>query len=274
MHRRTQLGVNDSWGKLRQTARDHLVMEIGDGNKASMWFDLAQIKTVNLDNGKSDVLKWKNRKGKLGKFTVSHGYNDLREDETDANWYKLVWFSQNIPQHAFVLWLAVQNKLTTQDVIKRWGSYDMMLKMGIREINLSWEGIVNKMADWGRRNLGWGHRNLGWVGSGVGRRLFAGEVQEYEEDELSTARTHRNDLKDTSDSCSSRLVKSRLALSSFSHKSSGSSERKREKMRKMVNTIREIVPSGKQMNSVAVIDEAVKYLKSLKVELQEVGVGI
>lgn len=97
--------------------------------------------------------------------------------------------------------------------------------------------------------------------------------EEYEEDELSTARTHRNDLKDTADSCSSRLVKSRLALSSFSHKSSGSSERKREKMRKMVNTLREIVPGGKQMNSVAVIDEAVKYLKSLKVELQKVGVA-
>ena len=56
-------------------------------------------------------------------------------------------------------------------------------------------------------------------------------------------------------------------------KSSGSSERKREKMRKMVNTLREIVPGGKQMNSVAVIDEAVKYLKSLKVELQKVDVG-
>ncbi|GJY15706.1 transcription factor bHLH144 [Tanacetum coccineum] len=97
--------------------------------------------------------------------------------------------------------------------------------------------------------------------------------EEYEEEELSTARTQKNDLNDTADSCSSKLVKSRLALSSFSHKSSGSSARKREKMRKMVHSLRGIVPGGNQMNSVAVIDEAIKYLKSLKVELQKVGVG-
>ncbi|PWA69418.1 Myc-type, basic helix-loop-helix (bHLH) domain-containing protein [Artemisia annua] len=149
------------------------------------------------------------------------------------------------------------------------------IKYGMVGIYCVWMYLIFWIySSWSRRNLGWGRRNLGWVGSGVGRRLFSGEVQEYEEDELSTARTHRNDLKDTADSCSSRLVKSRMALSSFSHKSSGSSERKREKMRKMVNTIREIVSSGKQMNSVPVIDEVVKYLKSLKIELQEVGVGI
>lgn len=101
------------------------------------------------------------------------------------------------------------------------------------------------------------------------------DEDDYEgEEELSTARTYRNDTSDTADSCSSRSRKSsRLGLSSFSHKSSGSSERKREKMRKMVNSLRGIVPGGNRMNTVAVIDEAVKYLKSLKVELQKVSVA-
>lgn len=49
------------------------------------------------------------------------------------------------------------------------------------------------------------------------------------------------------------------------------SERKRLKMRKMVMALRGIIPGANQMNSVGVLDEAVRYLKSLKVEVQKLG---
>jgi hypothetical protein len=32
----------------------------------------------------------------------------------------LVWFTQCIPKHAFVMWMAVQEKLLTQDKIMKW----------------------------------------------------------------------------------------------------------------------------------------------------------
>ncbi|KAM1094054.1 hypothetical protein ACFX2B_008981 [Malus domestica] len=54
--------------------------------------------------------------------------------------------------------------------------------------------------------------------------------------------------------------------------SSSNNERKRQKMKKMVRVLRGIVPGGNEMNTVAVLDEAVQYLKSLKVELQKIGV--
>ncbi|KVI00864.1 transcription factor bHLH144-like [Cynara cardunculus var. scolymus] len=96
------------------------------------------------------------------------------------------------------------------------------------------------------------------------------EYEEEEEEEVSTGRTQGNDASDTADSCSSRpLRKSGLGVLSSSC-SQKSSERKREKMRKMVNSLRGIVPGGNRMNTVGVLDEAVKYLKSLKVELQKV----
>ncbi|KAH7839346.1 hypothetical protein Vadar_002973 [Vaccinium darrowii] len=63
-----------------------------------------------------------------------------------------------------------------------------------------------------------------------------------------------------------------------SQKSSGgsscNSERKRQKMRKTVKVLRGIVPGGSnRMNTAAVLDEAVRYLKSLKVEAQKLGVA-
>lgn len=99
------------------------------------------------------------------------------------------------------------------------------------------------------------------------------EEEEYEEEEdVSTARTERNDTSDTSDSCSSRSRNSWLGSTSCDEPKS--SMGKREKMRKMVKSLRGIVPGGnRHMNTADVLDEAVKYLKSLKVEAHKMGVG-
>ncbi|KAM1138622.1 hypothetical protein COP1_036530 [Malus domestica] len=69
-----------------------------------------------------------------------------------------------------------------------------------------------------------------------------------------------------------RLRSSLEKSSGVGSSSSCNSERKRQKMKKMVRALRGIVPGGNEMNTVAVLDEAVQYLKSLKVELQKIGV--
>ncbi|CAK9181725.1 unnamed protein product [Ilex paraguariensis] len=107
--------------------------------------------------------------------------------------------------------------------------------------------------------------------------LLSLEEEESDEEEVSTARTHGNSGSDSPDSCSnygSNPGKSRLpSLKKSSASGPSCSESKRRKMRKMVKALRGIVPGANQMNTVAVLDEAVKYLKSLKVEVQKVGVG-
>lgn len=35
-------------------------------------------------------------------------------------WYKLVWFTNAIPKHSFILWLAVKGKSLTQDRMQAW----------------------------------------------------------------------------------------------------------------------------------------------------------
>lgn len=47
----------------------------------------------------------------------------------------------------------------------------------------------------------------------------------------------------------------------------------RKKMKKMMGVLRRIVPGGEEMNTACVLDEAVQYLKSLKLEAQKLGVG-
>ncbi|KAJ4703815.1 transcription factor bHLH [Melia azedarach] len=104
------------------------------------------------------------------------------------------------------------------------------------------------------------------------------DEEEYDEEEISTARTCGNYGSNSPDSSSTYGSEFQKNKSSSMLKSSGSSskcnhERKRQKMRKMVKVLRGMVPGGDQMNTAAVLDEAVRYLKSLKVEVQKFGVG-
>lgn len=104
------------------------------------------------------------------------------------------------------------------------------------------------------------------------------EQDDYDEEEISTARTYGNYESD-SDSRSAYRSKPRknIACSSTlkTYGSGGSCdpEIKRLKMKKMMKVLRGIVPGADQMGTVAVLDEAVKYLKSLKVEVNKLGVG-
>lgn len=97
---------------------------------------------------------------------------------------------------------------------------------------------------------------------------YGEEVEE--EEEVSTARTYMNYGCNSPDSCSNYEAppskKMRMRMSGCD-----GSERKRMKMRKMVMALRGIIPGANQMNSVAVLDEAVRYLKSLKFEVQKLG---
>lgn len=37
-----------------------------------------------------------------------------------VEWHHLVWFSSSIPKHSFILWLAINRKLMTQDRMQIW----------------------------------------------------------------------------------------------------------------------------------------------------------
>ncbi|KAF8097693.1 hypothetical protein N665_0284s0055 [Sinapis alba] len=99
------------------------------------------------------------------------------------------------------------------------------------------------------------------------------------EEVVSTARNASRDYGNTSaeSCCSSYGYNSSRRKQSLSGSAASSSNNDgkggRKKMKKMMGMLRKIVPGGEEMNTASVLDEAVQYLKSLKLEAQKLGVG-
>ncbi|KAJ0909470.1 putative RNA-directed DNA polymerase [Helianthus annuus] len=92
----------------------------------SDWIDrfpvLANLSQISLVATKRDNLVWKNRSGMQVDFSTSAVWDDIRNGQDLVPWNNAIWFPQAIPRHAFIMWLIVNKKLKTQDVMSRWNS--------------------------------------------------------------------------------------------------------------------------------------------------------
>lgn len=77
-------------------------------------------KRIFVSESRKDRVVWKSRTGKVSVFKSSTVWNDFRESCPHVHWKHLVWFSNSIPKHSFILWLAVRGKLLTQDRMHYW----------------------------------------------------------------------------------------------------------------------------------------------------------
>ncbi|GJV14250.1 RNA-directed DNA polymerase, eukaryota, reverse transcriptase zinc-binding domain protein [Tanacetum coccineum] len=73
-----------------------------------------------LDNDVNDKTFWMDKKGKEKLFSTKEVWKAIRIDCPKVIWYKHVWFSQCIPRHAFILWVAIKGRLKTLDRISKW----------------------------------------------------------------------------------------------------------------------------------------------------------
>ncbi|GJX33496.1 retrotransposon protein, putative, ty1-copia subclass [Tanacetum coccineum] len=53
-------------------------------------------------------------------FFVKLAWESLRPRGDEVSWYKTVWFTHCIPQHAFHLWIVMRRCLKTQDMLRPW----------------------------------------------------------------------------------------------------------------------------------------------------------
>ncbi|GJW25484.1 reverse transcriptase zinc-binding domain-containing protein [Tanacetum coccineum] len=101
-----------SWTRNKGGRREIL---IGDGKSSSIWHDKW------CDNGViSDLIPIEEIKRIDPELKMKVFWKDIRDEGEIVKWWKLLWYPQCIPRHAFVLWLAIQGRLATQDRIIKW----------------------------------------------------------------------------------------------------------------------------------------------------------
>ncbi|GJW84505.1 reverse transcriptase domain, reverse transcriptase zinc-binding domain protein [Tanacetum coccineum] len=81
---------------------------------------LGQIHTPTLDVNKLDMHFWRDSNGAMSKLSVKAAWEAFRPRGIEVPWFRVVWFSHNIPRHAFHLWLVMRKSLKTQDKLRQW----------------------------------------------------------------------------------------------------------------------------------------------------------
>ncbi|OWM68682.1 hypothetical protein CDL15_Pgr023647 [Punica granatum] len=74
-------------------------------------------------------------------FPINSAWNSMRRKGTEVHWHKILWFRPRIPNHCFMSWLALHNRLSALDRVKRWkhsiGSLCVLYHMGEESRNHS-----------------------------------------------------------------------------------------------------------------------------------------
>ncbi|GJV71895.1 RNA-directed DNA polymerase, eukaryota, reverse transcriptase zinc-binding domain protein [Tanacetum coccineum] len=84
--------------------------------------DLININGWKWPNGWNELFSEVfNKENDEVQFSVKEAWKVLRDDVPKVMWYKHVWFSQCIPRHSFILWMALKGRLKTQDRISSCG---------------------------------------------------------------------------------------------------------------------------------------------------------
>ena len=108
------------------------VVEVIDGTRwnwsVTVSADLIALKSSYasylLNTNREDVISW--TQSASGVFTVSSAWNSIRPRKPQVHWHAAVWFSQSIKRHSFITWLVIQDRLSTQDKLLRWGLINSM----------------------------------------------------------------------------------------------------------------------------------------------------
>ncbi|GJT80580.1 RNA-directed DNA polymerase, eukaryota, reverse transcriptase zinc-binding domain protein [Tanacetum coccineum] len=82
--------------------------------------NLNQYPVPTINNEIKDKLMWCSSNGIIKSFSSSQVWKDIRILNEKMPWWKVIWFPQYIPRHAFVLWMASKGKLVTQDKLSKW----------------------------------------------------------------------------------------------------------------------------------------------------------
>ena len=59
-----------------------------------------------------------------GIFTVAATWEYIRAHKERVEWCPLIWFNKHIPRYSFVVWMAIKERLHTEDRLLQFGIVD------------------------------------------------------------------------------------------------------------------------------------------------------
>ncbi|XP_071695526.1 uncharacterized protein [Rutidosis leptorrhynchoides] len=83
-------------------------------------FSALQSIILPVFSAQDDKLVFKGHDNLVKSGSVAAIWDSIRPRGPLVNWFKVVWFSQCIPKHAFIMWLLMGERLKTQDKLKPW----------------------------------------------------------------------------------------------------------------------------------------------------------
>ena len=87
---------------------------------AISWHPIIEaIPSTSTPKGQKDEIVWLDSPNQS--FSVKVAWEQLRIHHQMVDWHDIVWFKNAVPRHAFLLWVAIQRKLSTQDRLHRFG---------------------------------------------------------------------------------------------------------------------------------------------------------
>ncbi|GJY92303.1 RNA-directed DNA polymerase, eukaryota, reverse transcriptase zinc-binding domain protein [Tanacetum coccineum] len=105
--------------------------------------------TKNIGNAECNQLvervkQKRDGNGIEGRFSTKKVWENFEEDLPEVSWYKVIWFTQGNPMYAFIMWLAIHKRLTTQDRLMECGNGDNLICPLCKKVNDSHEHLFFK----------------------------------------------------------------------------------------------------------------------------------
>ncbi|PWA41353.1 reverse transcriptase zinc-binding domain-containing protein [Artemisia annua] len=148
------------------TTLDSCIIEVNDMMQHGKWkwpqdwYDkfplITSIEDPTIQNDYNDIVVWISKNEEKVRFSVKTATIDSSTEVPRVCWWRLIWYAQRIPKHSFIFWLAIQNRLSTQDKMASgvWSKAKEIAEINCEESN--WQELIRRLAnDCMNKNIGW-----------------------------------------------------------------------------------------------------------------------
>ncbi|GJX59585.1 RNA-directed DNA polymerase, eukaryota, reverse transcriptase zinc-binding domain protein [Tanacetum coccineum] len=84
------------------------------------FYEVLDVLVPNIVHDLDDKVVWIDKKGREKRFSVAEAWKVVKVEFPKVIWHKHVWYSQCIPRHGFIAWIAIKGRLKTKDRLSKW----------------------------------------------------------------------------------------------------------------------------------------------------------